>query len=111
MGKFHQFLAVICRRQDNGGVLSFHVFICLCFSDNQVVLDIWEREPGIRQYKPPIELIWDTGLGTSVHHLKQAISRKLHIPTDNIAMAKHMFQRFEWSIIEEKQKVCTSIIT
>ena len=78
----------------------------LSYSDNQVILDIWEREPGTRQYKPPVELIWNTGAGTSAHSLKQVIGQKLHIPTENLAIAKHMFQRFEWSLIEEKQKVC-----
>ena len=64
-----------------------------------------ERRPGTRQYNPAVEVIWDTGLGTSAHALKQIISLKLSLQIDNMVIAKHMFQRFEWSVIEERQKV------
>ena len=42
MGKFHQFLTVICPRQDNGEVLSFHIFIYIFFAQklqlNSIIL-------------------------------------------------------------------------
>ena len=80
---------------------SFHYH----FSENQIVLDICERNPGTRTYSPHIELIWDTGLGTSTVSLKQAISQKIVMRLEDMALAKHQAQRFEWSVIEDKQKV------
>ena len=42
MGKFHQFLTVICPRQDNAGVLSFHIFTYIFFAQklqlNSIIL-------------------------------------------------------------------------
>ena len=74
------------------------------------MLDICERKPGTRTYNPPIELIWNTGLGTSSLSLKQAISQKIVMRVEDMAIAKHQVQRFEWSVIEDKIKVRMFII-
>ena len=69
------------------------------------MLDICERKPGTRTYNPPIELIWNTALGTSSLSLRQAISQKIDVGVDVMMIAKHQVQRFEWTVIEDKVKV------
>lgn len=75
------------------------------FSNNHIVLEVCQRKPDSREYDPPLELIWNTNNGASVHSLKLAIAEVLFIDTEFICMAKHLHQRFEWMVIEKSNKV------
>ena len=84
---------------------------CIFFRPNQVVLEIRQRVPDKLTYSEPIELIWDTSRGASAQSLKQAIASVLFIDIENIVIAKHFPQRFEWLVIEKTEKVSHSSLT
>ena len=68
-------------------------------------MEICQRIPDKRQYNAPLELIWDTSGGATMHSLKQALSAMLFIETEHISMAKYFRQRYEWMVIEKGVKV------
>ena len=41
MGKFRQFLTVICQRHENGEELSFHVFCLFYMGNNSLINFVW----------------------------------------------------------------------
>ncbi|KAL4222900.1 ubiquitin-like protein-specific protease [Mactra antiquata] len=69
--------------------------------NDQIVLDICQRIPDTKQYSQPIELIWNTANGATLHSLKQAISKVLYTETEHLCLAKHFPLRYEWMVIEK----------
>ncbi|XP_060557889.1 LOW QUALITY PROTEIN: ubiquitin carboxyl-terminal hydrolase 40-like [Ruditapes philippinarum] len=72
--------------------------------NDQIVLNICQRIPDTKGYTPSIELVWDTSSGPTIHSLKQAIAKVLFLETENMCIAKHFPQIFEWMIIEKNDK-------
>lgn len=72
--------------------------------NDQIVLEVCQRIPDKGIYGNPIELVWDTSGGASIHSLKQAVSNVLFIEPEHICMAKHFHQKFEWMVLEKNEQ-------
>ena len=71
------------------------------FSPSQTVLRVAQRVPGMREYLPEEELIWDSSrIGTTPVSLRQCIAELLSWPPEHITIAKHFPDKFEWMVIK-----------
>lgn len=77
------------------------------------MLTIKQRLCDSREYKDPVEMVWDTGQGNSVDHLKRTIANFLLIPEKDVLLAKYFPSKCEWTVLKDSNtqhnnKVSTS---
>ncbi|CAE1293695.1 USP40 [Acanthosepion pharaonis] len=68
----------------------------------ELILTVQQRVCDKREYKEPVEVIWDTSQGTSISDLEKTVSSQLIIPVENMMLAKHFPSRCEWLILNEQ---------
>ena len=66
-----------------------------------MVLNVVERVPGSRTYKPPREFVWNLGRGADPASLRQSIADFLAKPVENIVIAKHVYDKHVWLMIKD----------
>ncbi|XP_038044893.1 ubiquitin carboxyl-terminal hydrolase 40-like [Patiria miniata] len=71
-------------------------------SSSAIVLNICQRIPETRSYAGDEELIWDTAKAATAQSLRQVIADRLLLPVEQIAIAKHLRQKFEWLPIKDQ---------
>ncbi len=65
------------------------------------MLRVAQRVPGMREYLPEEEVIWDSSrIGTTPVSLRQCIAELLSWPPEHITIAKHFPEKFEWLVIK-----------
>ena len=77
------------------------MFCFVSSSGNQVVLNVMERVPGSRTYKPPREFVWNLGRGADPASLRQGIADFLAKPVENVVIAKHVYDKHVWLVIKD----------
>ncbi|XP_077867457.1 ubiquitin carboxyl-terminal hydrolase 40-like [Saccoglossus kowalevskii] len=70
-------------------------------STNTIVLNICRRMPDTRSYTPCEEMILDTSKGATPLILKQTIADRLCLQMENLQIAKHWTEQYEWMILDE----------
>ncbi|ESO86254.1 hypothetical protein LOTGIDRAFT_129506, partial [Lottia gigantea] len=68
------------------------------------ILEVKVRQPKTSTYSPSVEVLWDISQGTGIVGLKRTVTESLMLPTDQILMAKYLYQTYDWLIIKEKDK-------
>ncbi|XP_022086009.1 LOW QUALITY PROTEIN: ubiquitin carboxyl-terminal hydrolase 40-like [Acanthaster planci] len=71
-------------------------------SSSAIVLNICQRIPETRTYGGKEELIWDTAKSATPQSLRQVIADRLLLPAEQIAIAKHLSQKYEWLVIQDQ---------
>uniref|UniRef100_A0A0L8G877 Uncharacterized protein n=2 Tax=Octopus bimaculoides TaxID=37653 RepID=A0A0L8G877_OCTBM len=67
----------------------------------EILLTIKQRLCDSREYKDPVEMVWDTGQGNSVDHLKRTIANFLLIPEKDVLLAKYFPSKCEWTVLKD----------
>ncbi|XP_064647574.1 ubiquitin carboxyl-terminal hydrolase 40-like [Lineus longissimus] len=69
--------------------------------NNDVLLQIWERMPQSRSYSSRGDIVWDSSKDATVTSLKQRCADHLTLPMEQIAIAKHFEEKYEWMVIRD----------
>ena len=68
-----------------------------------MLLSIRERAVGQRDYLPPKDLLWDISQGATLTSLRRAVMAVVKESEDNLLLAKHFRDKFEWIILKDKE--------
>lgn len=79
-----------------------HVSLFSCCSQNQILLTVCMRYDNERRYMEKQELIWDLSQGASLAPLRRAVANLYHSPEQNLRLAKHVRDRYEWTILTDQ---------
>jgi len=79
-----------------------HMSVLSCCSENQILLGVCLRYDNERRYMERQELIWDLSQGANLAQLRRAVAHLYHLPEQNLCLAKHLRDKYEWTILTDQ---------
>lgn len=76
------------------------VYFAYC-RENQLLLNVCLQSDKDRTYGDSRELTWDASQGASVSHLCRAVANVFQLPEQNLKLAKHVKEKFEWLVLTD----------
>ncbi|GAB1603571.1 ubiquitin carboxyl-terminal hydrolase 40-like [Argonauta hians] len=74
----------------------------------EILLMVMQRVCESREYKDPVEMVWDTGQGNSIDHLKRTVASFLLIPEKDVLLAKYFPSKCEWTVLKDTNTLSSS---